>query len=317
MLNAFFRKDLKHSYRYFLLQSIILHLAILLFADLNFKSISSVTTLPSLQPSSAQSQMSQTKRQANSVIKVRQVKEADIQSEIATIQLHEAQRKKQKFAELQRIKRQIQSEKKAHQRLQARKKVEKRQKWLEIQQLKRELQQVKRSKNREQKKLSDLKRKVIQAAKAEKIAKTAKKPKIISKQEARNALETERILKTPSKIVVNAFQQTKKGARQLKRQAREIDRYKAQILQVIARKWILPENLNDTLSCQLRIRLAANGAVLSVQLERSSGDAILDRSARSAVFKASPLPMPKDLEISKTFREICLTVRPESVVNHV
>jgi len=52
--------------------------------------------------------------------------------------------------------------------------------------------------------------------------------------------------------------------------------------------------------------------VLEVSLTRSSGDSILDRSAQSAIYKASPLPVPSDTDAFNVFRDISLTVRPES-----
>jgi colicin import membrane protein len=46
---------------------------------------------------------------------------------------------------------------------------------------------------------------------------------------------------------------------------------------------------------------------------RSSGDTLLDRSAQTAIFKASPLPVPSNVETFNLFRDISLTVRPEQV----
>ena len=96
------------------------------------------------------------------------------------------------------------------------------------------------------------------------------------------------------------------------RVAGEVDKYKALIIGAISRQWILPENANSSQSSQFRIRLAPNGAVLEVSLTRSSGDAILDRSAQSAIYKASPLPVPSDPTTFNLFRDISLTVRPEN-----
>ncbi len=92
--------------------------------------------------------------------------------------------------------------------------------------------------------------------------------------------------------------------------AGEVDKYKALIINAISQQWILPQNADSTLSSQFRIRLAPNGAVLEVSLTRSSGDSILDRSAQSAIYKASPLPVPHDATAFNVFRDITLTVRP-------
>ena len=90
----------------------------------------------------------------------------------------------------------------------------------------------------------------------------------------------------------------------------EVDKYKALILNAISQQWILPQNADSSMSSQFRIRLAPNGSVLEVSLMRSSGDPILDRSAQSAIYKASPLPVPNDPSTFNLFRDISLTVRP-------
>lgn len=95
----------------------------------------------------------------------------------------------------------------------------------------------------------------------------------------------------------------------------EIERYTQLITQAVGRHWILPENFDEKTYCIFIIKLAPNGSVLDVKLVRSSGDELLDRSARSAVYKASPLPVPKDPEVFATFREIRLKVRPEGYLS--
>ncbi|MBW5803005.1 cell envelope integrity protein TolA [Coxiella endosymbiont of Ornithodoros amblus] len=89
-----------------------------------------------------------------------------------------------------------------------------------------------------------------------------------------------------------------------------LNQYKAQIIRAIQQQWIVPESANKNLSCILLIRLAPSGAVFGVETVRSSGDSVLDRSARVAVFKASPLPVPEDSATFSEFRELRLTVRP-------
>jgi colicin import membrane protein len=97
------------------------------------------------------------------------------------------------------------------------------------------------------------------------------------------------------------------------RMAGVIDQYKARIIHAISQQWILPENTDNRLSSQFRIQLSPEGRVLQVSLIRSSGDAVLDRSAQSAIYKASPLPIPHDPQLFKMFRDISLTVRPENI----
>jgi colicin import membrane protein len=147
----------------------------------------------------------------------------------------------------------------------------------------------------EAKKLAELKKKKAdELAKAEQVKQSKAKEEQLKKQQAA------------------AAQQAALNAEKNARIAGEVDKYKALIISAISRQWILPENVSGGMSSQFRIRLAPDGAVLDVSLTRSSGDPILDRSAQSAIFKASPLPVPSDPETFNVFRDISLTVRPEN-----
>lgn len=95
--------------------------------------------------------------------------------------------------------------------------------------------------------------------------------------------------------------------------ASEIEKYKTLITDAISRQWILPENIDKNAKSLFRIRLAEDGSVLEASLIQSSGDVILDRSAQTAIHKASPLPVPKDPTIFTIFRDIKLTVNPQNV----
>lgn len=89
-----------------------------------------------------------------------------------------------------------------------------------------------------------------------------------------------------------------------------INKYNALILQAIRSQWVMAEEYPETLSCQLLINLKSDGTVMNVQLTKSSGNDGFDRSARAAVYKASPLPVPKEADLFNQMKEINLTVRP-------
>lgn len=65
------------------------------------------------------------------------------------------------------------------------------------------------------------------------------------------------------------------------------------------------------LKSQLKIQLKADGHVHSVSLRESSGNSSFDRLAINAVYKAAPLPLPDDQEISQLMTQINLTIRPD------
>lgn len=96
----------------------------------------------------------------------------------------------------------------------------------------------------------------------------------------------------------------------------EMDKYKALILNAIGQQWIMPANVDKKLSMELLIRLAPGGTVLDVNVLKSSSDTVLDRSVLTAVWKASPLPVPTDLQLFDSFRELHLTVRPEGLLTN-
>ncbi|EDP46100.1 cell envelope integrity protein TolA [Rickettsiella grylli] len=98
------------------------------------------------------------------------------------------------------------------------------------------------------------------------------------------------------------------------RYAATMGKYRHLILQAIAQQWIIPPEMNKHLETQLTVHLAPGGLVLDVIIVKSSGNLILDRSAQTAVYKASPLPVPKNEDLFHTFRHINLIVRPEGVI---
>ncbi len=104
------------------------------------------------------------------------------------------------------------------------------------------------------------------------------------------------------------------GARTQKVQG-EVNKYKALILQQISQNWLIPPSVNKNLYAELMIRIAPGGVVLDVQIIKSSGDESLDYSARSAVFKSSPLPVPKGSDAFEPFRQFVLKVKPKDILN--
>lgn len=94
-----------------------------------------------------------------------------------------------------------------------------------------------------------------------------------------------------------------------------VDKYKALIIQAISEKWIVPPGADKKLSSELLIRLAPGGLVMDVSVTKSSGDPALDSSARAAVLKASPLPVPSDSGAFEAFRQFVLKVKPENIMD--
>lgn len=94
-----------------------------------------------------------------------------------------------------------------------------------------------------------------------------------------------------------------------------INKYKALILSAIGQQWLIPTGVSHTLQSVYEVHLAPGGTVLSVTLVTSSGNAALDQSAKIAILKASPLPVPKSPRQFDNFRDLRLTVSPQAVIH--
>jgi len=100
------------------------------------------------------------------------------------------------------------------------------------------------------------------------------------------------------------------AAEQAERDQGIVAEYTAYIQEKIQQKWNKPVGSPEGLSCTLQVSLIPGGDVARVQIIRSSGDPLFDRSVENAVRKASPMPLPKDAALFKYFRELRLIFRP-------
>ena len=71
-----------------------------------------------------------------------------------------------------------------------------------------------------------------------------------------------------------------------------LTKYQALIEAKVRRHWRVPPGAVLGTECELRVRLIPSGDVMQVQITRSSGNPVFDRSVENAVRKASPLPVP-------------------------
>lgn len=169
--------------------------------------------------------------------------------------------------------------------------------------------------------ISDKKEKKIQENQiAEQMLADIKKQKMLHKKIKQKVLasEFEKDMKqmAAKSLQQDMLQEQKRlaGARAQQVQG-EVNKYKALVLQAISQNWLIPPSVNKNLYAELMIRVAPGGVVLDVQVTKSSGDQSLDNSARSAVFKASPLPVPKNADAFEPFRQFVLKVRPKDILN--
>lgn len=86
-----------------------------------------------------------------------------------------------------------------------------------------------------------------------------------------------------------------------------------QIRAKIISAWHFPPGVRREQEVGVRIRLVPTGEVIDVTITSSSGHAALDRSVEQAIRRASPLPVPSDLQaFEQNFRVISMAFRPEN-----
>lgn len=146
------------------------------------------------------------------------------------------------------------------------------------------------------------------------LKKQTEKQKKIKHKEVERAFEKELKEQAEKSLQQQLLQEKNRlGSIQSAQVRGQVDKYKALITHAISLHWLVPANVNKNLTVELLIRVAPGGMVLDAQIVRSSGDVALDRSARAAVFKASPLPVPSEEQAFATFRQFILDAQPKNV----
>jgi TolA protein len=80
------------------------------------------------------------------------------------------------------------------------------------------------------------------------------------------------------------------------------DDYYAKITREIWQQWVYPDVGRKDIEAIVSVKIFKNGTAVPQKLEKSSGNALFDRSAWRAVAKASPLtPPPYEMEIGVRF----------------
>lgn len=229
--------------------------------------------------------------------------------------LKEIEEEKQKhLAELNKIKQQKELEKKE---LALAKQKQEKQKLAELK-LQKELEQ----KEQKEKAQNELKQQKL--AQAQKKAQEAKKIEKQKQDLANRMLEQQqedllaRLKKEQEQKMQNALlseeQSLAQSRQRLSIRQREIEKYISMQQAKVSRSWISRESfMGKNLTAKLEISLARDGRVVRATIIKSSGDEALDISAKNAILKASPLPVPEDDELFKTFVNYNFTFKPDEL----
>lgn len=91
-----------------------------------------------------------------------------------------------------------------------------------------------------------------------------------------------------------------KGSRQA--QGTLFDSYYGKITNQIRQEWVYPDTGDKNLEAIIAVTIARDGTLSVQRIEKSSGNALFDRSAMRALAKASPVaPPPYEMEIGMRF----------------
>ncbi len=84
--------------------------------------------------------------------------------------------------------------------------------------------------------------------------------------------------------------------------------YNSKIKHAVRNHWLKPSGLSKPdIATEFYITLAPGGVVINVKLVHSSGNTVFDQSAKEAILKTSPLPVPKDPAAFSAFRQFYFT----------
>ena len=181
--------------------------------------------------------------------------------------------------------------------------------------------EVEKERLAEEKKAEALKKKQQEEEKKRK-AEEAKKLKAEKESKAaeekkRQELERQRLAeeKRRKKEEADRLLQESLAAEEREREERRIsgmvNQHMGMIRQRIKRYWSEPSNATKGMQCTLRVSLLPGGDVKQVVIVKSSGNAIFDRSAESAVFKAAPWPQPTEPKAAAVLRDFTFVFKPK------
>ncbi len=98
--------------------------------------------------------------------------------------------------------------------------------------------------------------------------------------------------------------------------AEEAQSYMTIISQRIEQNWSRPPSARNGMECELLIKLVPTGRVINVDISRSSGNELFDRSAIQAVKKAEQFPELQKMKppvFEQYYRELKLIFRPQDL----
>ena len=114
-------------------------------------------------------------------------------------------------------------------------------------------------------------------------------------------------------LLIEQQQAERVKAEQAAAKGRMVNEYKAKIENKIKNNIVEPPGVPDDALAVFRVTLLPGGAVMSVEMKKSSGNTAYDNAVERAIYKSDPLPLPPDAAMFKDFRILELKFRPRKV----
>ncbi|MEY6431115.1 cell envelope integrity protein TolA [Thioalkalicoccus limnaeus] len=132
-----------------------------------------------------------------------------------------------------------------------------------------------------------------------------------AEEAARRAAEEEAARRAAEEDLLMALERETKTLERQRSSEADITPYVAAISDQVEREWVRPPGSPLDAACLVRVRLEPTGDVVagSVRVIEGSGDPAFDRSVITAIYRASPLPVPAGPEFER-FREFQFRFSP-------
>ena len=182
---------------------------------------------------------------------------------------------------------------------------------LALEKEKEEEEKKKKEQELAQKKLEE-ERKKEEAEKKRKLAEEKKKQEELAqkKREEEKLKKEQAEKKRKEKELADSLAAEQAQAQARNQAAALFSQYIGPIRNKVTNSWIRPGTVRPGAQAKVLVRVSPQGDVLTVKVQRASGDPIFDRSVINAVYKASPLPIPDDARLYPHYRDFVFNFDP-------
>jgi colicin import membrane protein len=225
------------------------------------------------------------------------VEDKQVEQELAKLKEADQQKRDEELRKQREMERKAEElQKKSNEAEQKRKEEE-----VRLADLKQKQEAEEKKRKEEEQKLAEVKKQQEELKKQQELEQKRKQEELAKAEADRKKKEAEEALKK---------QLAAEQAAQDKADMNIINQYVARITSAIQSEFNMT-GLPPGLSCVFQIRMSPTGDVITLRIDRSSGNTVFDTRAETAVRSAAPLPVPEDPRVFNKMREIRLTFAPQ------